>query len=54
VLRIRYWNRRIVGDILASNFNSQANYVQRGEFNQGLSVAIDAWSFIGFYRDRQK
>jgi hypothetical protein len=46
VVRIKYWNRRVVGDILASDFGSKGSYVRRGEFNQGISVGLDFYAFI--------
>jgi hypothetical protein len=46
VLRVKYFNRRIVGDIVAADFGSKGSYVVRGEFNQGISVSADFYAFI--------
>jgi hypothetical protein len=46
VLRLKYYNRRIVGDTLASDFGSKGSYVVRGEFSQGMSVGLDFYAFI--------
>jgi len=48
VLRLNYWNRRIVGDTVASDFGSRGSYVVRGEFSQGIAVSADFWSFISY------
>jgi hypothetical protein len=46
VLRLKYANHRVIGDLLGSDFGSKSTYVNRGGFNQSLSVSLDFWSFI--------
>jgi hypothetical protein len=46
VLRVKYFNRRIVGDLSASDFGSKGSYLVRGEFSQGISVGLDFYAFI--------
>jgi hypothetical protein len=50
ILRIKYYNRRIVGDVLATDFGSKGSYVQHGEFNQGIFVGIDVLPLFYAYR----
>jgi hypothetical protein len=46
VLRLKYANHRVIGDLLGSDYGSKSTYVSRGGFNQSLSVSLDFWSFI--------
>ena len=46
VLRVKYINRRIVGDLSASDFGSKGSYLVRGEFSQGISIGFDFYAFI--------
>lgn len=47
VLRIKYSERYIMGDIGAADFHSLSTYVKHGEFNRGLGVGFDIGSFLG-------
>jgi len=46
VLRLKYINRRLVGDNSAADFGSRGSYLVRGEFSQGISVGLDFYAFI--------
>jgi hypothetical protein len=50
VLRIKYINRRIVGDLAAGDFGSKGSYLVRGEFSQGISIGWDFYAFIAALR----
>jgi hypothetical protein len=46
VVRIKYFNRRLVGDTSASDFGSKGSYLVRGEFSQGITIGWDFYAFI--------
>jgi hypothetical protein len=47
VLRIKYSNRRIIGDLSAADFGStKSTFVTHGEFNQAVEISLDFWPFI--------
>ncbi len=46
VLRVKYSERFILGDIRAQDFNSNVStYFKSGEWNTGISVGVDFWPF---------
>jgi hypothetical protein len=46
VLRIKYSERFILGDIRAADFHSLVSkYVKNGEWNSGISIGVDFWPF---------
>jgi hypothetical protein len=47
VLRLKYSERFILGDIRAADFHSLVSkYVKNGEWNTGISISLDFWPFI--------
>jgi hypothetical protein len=47
VLRIKYSERYILGDIRAQDFHSLVSkYVKNGEWNTGISFSLDFWPFL--------
>jgi len=47
VLRIKYSERYILGDIRAQDFHSLVSkYVKNGEWNTGISFGVDFWPFL--------
>jgi hypothetical protein len=47
VLRLKYSERYILGDIRAQDFHSLVSkYVKNGEWNTGISLGVDFWPFL--------
>ena len=47
VLRLKYSERYILGDIRAQDFHSVVSkYVKNGEWNTGISLSLDVWPFL--------
>jgi hypothetical protein len=47
LIRIKYSERYILGDIRATDFHSLVStYLKHGEFNRGISLAVDFWPFL--------
>jgi hypothetical protein len=47
VLRVKYSERFILGDIRAQDFHSSVSkYVKNGEWNTGISFGVDFWPFL--------
>ena len=46
VLRVKFDEKYVMGDINSLDFRSPGGYLKSGELNRGLSLAIDFWSFI--------
>jgi hypothetical protein len=47
VLRLKYSERYILGDIRAQDFHSRVSkYVKNGEWNTGISLGVDFWPFL--------
>ena len=51
LIRIKYAERYVMGDIRAQDFNSlKSTYFKSGEWNTNISVMVDFWPFV----DRRK
>jgi hypothetical protein len=47
VLRVKYSERFILGDIRAADFHSLVStYLKNGEWNTGISIGVDFWPFL--------
>ena len=46
VLRIKFSDRYVFGDLKAADFRSPSAYLRRGEFNPGFGIGLDFWSFL--------
>jgi len=47
VIRVTYAERYVLGDIRAQDFDSlKSTYFKNGEWNTGISMAVDVWPFI--------
>jgi len=47
LLRLKYSERYILGDIRAQDFHSLVSkYVKNGEWNTGISLSVDFWPFL--------
>ncbi len=46
VLRIKFSDRYIFGDLKAVDFGSVSSYLRHGEFNPSFGIGVDFWSFF--------
>ncbi len=46
VIRVKFAEKYVVGDISAADFHSTATYLRHGELNSELRVGFDFWSFL--------
>ncbi len=46
VLRVKFDEKYVLGDINSLDFHSPAGYLKNGEMNRGISGAIDFWPFL--------
>ena len=46
VVRVKFDEKYVLGDINSLDFRSPSGYLKHGEMNRGVSVGVDLWSFI--------
>ena len=46
VLRFKFADRYVFGDLNAADFHSVSTYLKHGEFNPGFGIGVDFWSFF--------
>jgi len=46
VIRVKFAEKYVLGDIAAADFKSPANYLKHGELNSEIRVGFDFWPFI--------
>jgi hypothetical protein len=46
LVRVKFDEKYVVGDISSLDFHSPAGYLKHGEMNRGVSVGLDFWSFL--------
>ena len=46
LIRIKFDEKYILGDINSLDFKSPAGYLKNGEMNRGVAVAVDFWSLL--------
>ena len=46
VVRVKFDEKYVLGDINSLDFRSPSGYLKHGEMNRGVSVGFDLWSFI--------
>lgn len=46
VIRVKFDEKYVLGDINSVDFHSPAGYLKHGEMNRGVSVGVDFWPFL--------
>jgi hypothetical protein len=46
VIRVKFAEKYVLGDIRAADFHSPSTYLRNGEFNPEFRVGFDFWSFL--------
>jgi hypothetical protein len=46
IIRVRFAQKYVLGDLRAADFHSPATYFRSGEFNSEFRVGFDFWSFL--------